>query len=157
MIGALISREGSRCGTPTGCWHWGCESILPVYRFTISRIIRLSIPFSPPTKRYNSLEDVVRRVPNYAYQLYFANPESTKEIGANVWKTVFGRSMHMLIVRIQLEKFLRLMFAFEKSQNNNLENIREVIVNNGVTRPSTSVPVLTNDVCATPMRYNYNR
>jgi hypothetical protein len=155
MIGVLISQEGSRCGTPIGCWHWGCESILSVYRLTISRILRLSTPFSPPTKRYNSLEDVVRKVPNYAYQLYFANPESTKEIGANVWRTVFGR-MHMLIFRIQLEKFLRLMFAFEKSQNN-LENIREVIVNNGVTRPSTSVPVLTNDVCTTLMRYNYNR
>ena len=153
MIGALISQEGSRCGTPIGCWHWGCESILSVYRFTISRILRLSTPFSPPTKRYNSLEDVVRKVPDYAYQLYFANPESTKEIGANVWRTVFGR-MHMLIFRIQLGKFLRLIF--EKSQSN-LENIREVIMNDGVTRPSTSVPVLTNDVCATLMSYSYNR
>lgn len=156
MIGALISREGSRCGTPIGCWHWGCESILSVYRFTTSRIIRLSAPFSPPTKRYNSLEDVVRKVPNYAYQLYFANPASTKEIGANVWRTELARNMHMLIVRIQLEKFLRLMFAFEKSQNNQ-ENIREVIVYSGATRPLKSVPVLTNDVCATLMRYNYNR
>jgi hypothetical protein len=31
----------------------------------------------------------VRKVPNYAYQLYFANPESTKEIEANVRRTVF--------------------------------------------------------------------
>jgi hypothetical protein len=98
----------------------------------------------------------VRKVPNYAYQLYFANPESTKEIEANVRGTVFGR-MHMLISRIQLERFLRLMFALEKSQNNLVldENIGEAIVNNGVTRPSTSVPALTNSVCATLMRYNY--
>jgi hypothetical protein len=31
-----------------------------------------------------SLEDIVKMIPNYAYQLYFANPESTKEIEANV-------------------------------------------------------------------------
>ncbi|KAF8494225.1 Alpha/Beta hydrolase protein [Russula emetica] len=87
----------------------------------------LSVPFTPPTKRYNSLEDAVRKVPNYAYQLYFANPESTKEI--------------------ELERFLRLTFAFEKSQNNLMfdGNMREVIVNNGVTRLSTSVPALTNN------------
>jgi len=48
----------------------------------------LSVPFTPPTKRYNSLEDAVRKVPNYAYQLYFANPESTKEIEVNVRRTV---------------------------------------------------------------------
>jgi hypothetical protein len=31
-----------------------------------------------------SLEDIVGKIPNYGYQLYFANPESTKEIEANV-------------------------------------------------------------------------
>jgi hypothetical protein len=63
----------------------------------------------------------------------------------------------MLISRIQLERFLRLMFAVEKSQNNLVldENIGRAIVNNGVTRPSTSVPALTNNVCAIVMRYNY--
>ncbi len=63
----------------------------------------------------------------------------------------------MLISWIQLERFLRLMFSFEKSQNNLVldENIGRVIVNNGVTRPSTSVPALTNNVRATLMRYNY--
>jgi hypothetical protein len=58
----------------------------------------------------------------------------------------------MLISRIQLERFLRLVFAFETSQNN-LVLDREAIVNNSVTRPSTSVPALTNNVCATLMRY----
>jgi hypothetical protein len=49
------------------------------------------------------------------------------------------------------------MFAFEKPQNNLVfdRNIGRAIVNNGVTRPSTSVPALTNIVCATLMRYNY--
>jgi len=55
--------------------------------------------------------------------------------------------MHVLIFRTQLERFLRLTFAFEKSQNNLMfdGNMREVIVNNGVTRLSTSVPALTNN------------
>lgn len=65
----------------------------------------------------------------------------------------------MLISRIQLERFLRLMFAVEKSPNNLVldENIGRAIVNDGITRPSTSVPVLTNNVCATLMRYNWKR
>ena len=50
-------------------------------------MIRLSVRFTPPTKRYYSLEDVVKKVPNYEYQLYFANPESTKEIEAKVCRT----------------------------------------------------------------------
>jgi soluble epoxide hydrolase/lipid-phosphate phosphatase len=51
-------------------------------------VVRLSIPFSPPDKQYRSLEDVVKKIPNYAYWLYFANPESTKEIEANVRMSV---------------------------------------------------------------------
>jgi hypothetical protein len=49
------------------------------------------------------------------------------------------------------------MFAVEKFQDNLVldENIGRAIVNNGVTRPSTSVPALTNNVCATLMRYDY--
>ncbi|KAI0290085.1 alpha/beta-hydrolase [Multifurca ochricompacta] len=73
----------------------------------------LSVPFSPPNKEYISLKDVVKRVPNYAYQMYFANPESTKEIEAN------------------FERFLRLMYGIEVPEINPMvgENMREVIVN----------------------------
>jgi len=62
----------------------------------------------------------------------------------------------MLISQIQLERFLRLMFAFEKPLNNLVlgGSIRETIVNNGITRPSTSVPAVTDNVCATLMRHN---
>ncbi|KAH9967037.1 Alpha/Beta hydrolase protein [Lactifluus volemus] len=52
-----------------------------------------SVPFTSPSERYMSLEDIVKMIPNYAYQLYFANPESTKEIEAN------------------LERFLRLVYG----------------------------------------------
>ena len=50
---------------------------------------RFSIPYRTPLKKYIPLEGVVEKVPNYAYQLYFANPESTEEIEANV-RDVFG-------------------------------------------------------------------
>lgn len=63
----------------------------------------------------------------------------------------------MLISRIQLEQFLRLVFALENSQNNLMldGNMRVAIVNNGVKRASTPVPALTDSVCATLMRYDY--
>ncbi|KAH8985432.1 alpha/beta-hydrolase [Lactarius hatsudake] len=54
-----------------------------------------SIPFPSPLKKYIPLEGIVERVPNYAYQLYFASPESTKEIEAN------------------LERFLRAIYEIE--------------------------------------------
>ena len=50
---------------------------------------RFSVPYHPPLRQYIPLEGVVKRVPNYAYQLYFANPESTKEIEANVRNVIF--------------------------------------------------------------------
>jgi len=86
MIGVLILREDSRCGIQRGCWRWGCELYLLFCHILkgILEMIRLSVPFTPPTKKYYSLEDVVKKVPNYEYQLYFANPESTKEIEAKV-------------------------------------------------------------------------
>ncbi|KAH9983558.1 alpha/beta-hydrolase [Russula compacta] len=89
----------------------------------------LSVAFTPPNKQYLSLEDVVKKVPNYAYQLYFANPDSTKEIEAN------------------LERFLRIVFAMEVPQINTIldGNMREVILNPGVTRPPGLKPPLTND------------
>jgi len=88
-----------------------------------------SAPFTPPTTRYNSLEDVVKKVPNYAYQLYFARSESTEEIEAN------------------LDRFLRLIFAIVVPRINLMldGNMRNAITNEGFTRPSRSVPPLTND------------
>jgi pimeloyl-ACP methyl ester carboxylesterase len=65
--------------------------LVALHSFYLSRLtaillimIRLSVPFLPPTKQYRSLQDIVKKTPNYAYQLYFANPELTKEIESNV-------------------------------------------------------------------------
>jgi len=44
----------------------------------------LSVPFTPPSPIYIPLEEVAKRQSNYAYQLYFASPESTIEIERNL-------------------------------------------------------------------------
>jgi hypothetical protein len=56
--------------------------------------------------------------------------------------------MYTLTSWIQLERFLRLIYAIDVPQINIVldRNVREAIVNPGVTRPSRSVPPLTNDV-----------
>jgi hypothetical protein len=102
MIGARSLRGGLRCGTQTGCWRWGCESSLSSFSPSVGRssqlyFPRFSVPYHPPHKEYIPLEAVVKMVPNYAYQLYFANPESTKEIEANVWNVIFECASHPLI------------------------------------------------------------
>jgi pimeloyl-ACP methyl ester carboxylesterase len=61
-------------------------------------MIRLSVPFTPPTKEYLSLQDLVKKVPNLAYQLYFANPKLTEEIEANVRRGLCVQAiLHVLI------------------------------------------------------------
>ena len=89
MTGALTLREDSHCGILIGCWHLACGFSFHLPN-DIHWIIRLSTPFSPPTKQYIPLEDIVKKVPNYAYQLYLADPDSTKEIEANVRATFQG-------------------------------------------------------------------
>ncbi|KAH9055591.1 alpha/beta-hydrolase [Lactarius vividus] len=88
-----------------------------------------SIPFPSPLKKYIPLEEIVQRVPNYAYQLYFASPESTKEIEAN------------------LERFLRAIYGIEVHEKTIVldGNMREAVVNPGPTRLSFSSPILTTD------------
>lgn len=45
----------------------------------------MSVPYYPPATTYMSLEDIATKVfVNYGYQLYFADPSSTKEIEDNV-------------------------------------------------------------------------
>lgn len=158
MTGVLILREDSRCGTQRGCWRWGCELCLIFCHLLngILEMIRLSVPFTPPTVRYHSPEDVVKKIPNYEYQLYFANPESTKEIEAKVRGTArlrLYRRANWVAMGTQLERFLRLIFRIEVLPGINTMtggNMREAIVNHGVTRRPTSVPPLTNDVCFMP-------
>lgn len=46
--------------------------------------LRLSIPFVPRRAEYVSLEQIVKRYPDYGYQLYFSDPKTTKEIEDHV-------------------------------------------------------------------------
>lgn len=44
----------------------------------------MSVPYTAPTPKYMSLEDVVRHYADFSYQLYFANDKSAGEIESNV-------------------------------------------------------------------------
>ncbi|KAI9434442.1 alpha/beta-hydrolase [Lactarius indigo] len=95
----------------------------------LSALALFSIPYTPPLKTYIPIEAIVERVPNYSYQLYFANPESTKEIEAN------------------LERFLRAIYDIEVHEKSIVlyGNMREAVINPGPTRPPKSRPPLTID------------
>ena len=60
--------------------------------------------------------------------------------------------MYTLTSWIQLDQFLRLTYGIVSPQINLMlnENMRDAITNGGFTRPSRSVPPLTNDVCDIP-------
>lgn len=44
----------------------------------------MSAPYKPPSREFIPLEEVVKRVPNLGYQLYFASSKSNLEILAHV-------------------------------------------------------------------------
>ncbi|KAF5333153.1 hypothetical protein D9611_002715 [Ephemerocybe angulata] len=62
---------------------------------------RISVPYTPPSKIYLPLPEVVKRAPNLGYQLYFEDPESSSEIQSHlgtfinmVYKDQEGKSTH---------------------------------------------------------------
>lgn len=44
----------------------------------------LSVSYFPPNPEYVPLEAVVKKMPDFAYQLFFADPAATKKIENNV-------------------------------------------------------------------------
>ncbi|TFK43806.1 Alpha/Beta hydrolase protein [Crucibulum laeve] len=52
-------------------------------------LVMMSVPYTPPSRDYISLPEVVKRAPNLGYQLYFAShPKSTIEILAHLKKFI---------------------------------------------------------------------
>jgi soluble epoxide hydrolase/lipid-phosphate phosphatase len=47
-------------------------------------ILRLAIPYVPPSSQHIPVEEVARKYPSFGYQVYFASEASTSEIEANV-------------------------------------------------------------------------
>lgn len=76
---------------------------------------RLAVPFFSPRDTYISLEKIVEHVPNYGYQLYFADKISNKEIANNV-RSEIHLIRHSLITLVQLELFLSIAYR-SGSQN----------------------------------------
>ncbi|KAF9182091.1 hypothetical protein BGZ51_004965 [Haplosporangium sp. Z 767] len=57
-------------------------------------IISICTPYNPPMQHYLSLEEIVKLVPEFEYQLGFADPKSTAEMDANV-DGVLGNILRM--------------------------------------------------------------
>lgn len=55
----------------------------------------MSVPFDPPKVKHMSLREVVKRLPDMKYQLYFNDPVSTKDIESNV-RVIFGLILFFL-------------------------------------------------------------
>ncbi|KLO19926.1 alpha/beta-hydrolase [Schizopora paradoxa] len=66
---------------------WGAATVWRFALYFPERVLALaimSVPFYPPAANYASLEDITKVIVNYGYQLYFADPASTKEIEDNL-------------------------------------------------------------------------
>ena len=44
----------------------------------------MSVPYFPPSTTFIPIEEASKRVPTFAYQEYFANPESTAQLDRGV-------------------------------------------------------------------------
>ncbi|KAF8076693.1 epoxide hydrolase [Lyophyllum atratum] len=54
------------------------------YPHRLFALIMLSVPYTPPSPKYISIEDVGKLAPNLGYQADFANPTTTSEIETNL-------------------------------------------------------------------------
>ncbi|KAF9515265.1 hypothetical protein BS47DRAFT_1372078 [Hydnum rufescens UP504] len=66
---------------------WGAEiawRLCLYYPLRVSMVACLSIPFFPPARSFVTLEASVKKAPEFAYQVYFADEASTKEIENNL-------------------------------------------------------------------------
>ncbi|KAG8816583.1 hypothetical protein FRC17_000266 [Serendipita sp. 399] len=50
----------------------------------LTHLITISVPYFPPSKTYVSPSEASKRVPSFAYQEYFADPVSTREVESNL-------------------------------------------------------------------------
>jgi len=58
------------------------------YPDRVLALVMMSVPYTPPSREFIPLEEVVKRAPNLAYQLYLASPKSTLEILAYLKKFI---------------------------------------------------------------------
>ncbi|TFY54888.1 hypothetical protein EVG20_g9527 [Dentipellis fragilis] len=85
-LAALLDAIGVQKAVIIG-HDWGAYTVSRFALWHPNRLLALamlSVPYRPPAPAYASLEDIVKQVPQYGYQLYFADPSSTKEIEDNL-------------------------------------------------------------------------
>ncbi|KAF9535124.1 Alpha/Beta hydrolase protein [Crepidotus variabilis] len=53
------------------------------YPERILALVMISVPYSPPARKYIPLEEIIKKAPNLGYQAYFASEQSTEEIDSH--------------------------------------------------------------------------
>jgi soluble epoxide hydrolase/lipid-phosphate phosphatase len=83
-------------------------------------LIMLSVPYTPPSPNYISVQEVAQRAPNLGYQVYFSEGQSTHEIESN------------------LAVFLGLIFhpPREGASFTGLGELREILLGNTTLNPN---------------------
>ena len=100
MTGVLSPLLVSFSGTPNG--YWVSLSECPpgsTLRTQTKPSVNysLSVSFYPPSQEYVPLEEVVKKFPDFAYQLFFADPATTKKIEDNVISLILSNPAKRLI------------------------------------------------------------
>lgn len=54
------------------------------YPNRVRALVTLSVPYFPPSETYIPISEASKRVPTFAYQEYFSDPSSTREIETNL-------------------------------------------------------------------------
>ena len=115
-------------------------------------LLRLSVPFTAPTPKYMSLEDVVRHYEDFSYQLYLSNDESTAEIESNVGLLISITWVPLSCYFCQLKQFFRLLFTPSAPGFSKKELLREYVRNDKQLDPSLPC-LLNNDVYHTSLSH----
>lgn len=104
-------------------------------------LVRLSIPYSPPSRAFLSHKEMAKRVPQLGYMAYFDEERATKEIERNVRSVASASSFsvfpsdgpHILFIASQITTFIRSIFqsgavSIKISEWTKVDGLRKILL-----------------------------
>ncbi len=91
------------CGILVDFLHLSCKSFVSIDAVLVIKVMlfRISIPYTPPLRRYITIQEIAHRLPNLKYQVYFSDPNFTPEVEAAVrFHTPYTLSLSLQIVPV---------------------------------------------------------
>jgi hypothetical protein len=108
----------------------------------------MSVSFYPPSQEYVPLEEIVKKMPDFAYQIFFADPTTTKKIEDNVTPpSLFHLVKGLTVSEYQIEIFYRILFTVPGTTIGSFSDFVRILNGEVKVEPSVVKTDLSDEVC----------